>query len=309
MGKRAREASVGGAYEVTASDVAVGRIPQTRALAVAADQRSEGQVQALRWQSYLQVHALCRTATPYGTIRKQLVFGDGADRFMVDYICPLAMLHHLGEKAPDFVSFVLSHLRDGRGRVAFYLDDVKPGNALRVDQGRKYTAVYWSILELPHWYRVGDGGWMPLLFVQVGHLRSAGVTVASLTRQVFRALWNPADGAFNLATTGVRFGSGHLFLDFCCFLADEAGLKEMLSVKGAAGSKPCLLCLNCVGRCPRDEVGEGMFHYSNPDLSGMMPATPAMLNVMAERLRDARGSSRGGARGASRARGRGRVTQ
>ena len=52
------------------------------------------------------------------------------------------------------------------GRVVLYADEVRPGNALRPDEGRLYLGVYWGVMEFPEWFRNSPNGWLPLCYVR-----------------------------------------------------------------------------------------------------------------------------------------------
>jgi hypothetical protein len=50
-------------------------------------------------------------------------------------------------------------MNGGMGRLALYFDEVKPGNVLRPDKGRSLQCVYWTLLDLPDWFRSRGYGW------------------------------------------------------------------------------------------------------------------------------------------------------
>ncbi len=137
------------------------------------------------------------------------------------------------------------------GKLVFYVDECRPGNPLRPDRGRAVQCVYWTLSNLPHWYRSRRNGWFVftiMLSKRVAELRGG---VSALMRQTLRFFFQPC--GWNFRVHGVRCPRDDgtvwaLRAEFSCFLSDEKGLKETTNVKGSAGTKPCLKCKNVVGR-------------------------------------------------------------
>ena len=80
--------------------------------------------------------------TPYGPIEKILSLGEE-----VPFICPFALLWTATQRSAAFGEFLLSCLAGAVGRLILFIDDCRPGNQLRPDQGRTYYAVFWSLQE------------------------------------------------------------------------------------------------------------------------------------------------------------------
>ena len=107
-----------------------------------------------------------RAETPYGPIGKVLRFGEEA----VPYICPLALLWTMASASEGFGMFLLACLGGAAGDFILYLDDVRLGNVLRLDQGRVYYSIMWSLAQYPRWYASRMLGWLPLCYVQSNQL-------------------------------------------------------------------------------------------------------------------------------------------
>jgi hypothetical protein len=127
-----------------------------------------------------------------------------------------------------------------------YQDEATPGNLLRPDNKRKTQVWYWSFAELGHGLLSKASAW-----VVAGVLRSTVVSqVKGGLSSAFRALMRLFFGnPHNFATSGITLPCNPGVLVFArlgACLADEAAIKHTWSVKGASGSKPCMLCKNVV---------------------------------------------------------------
>ena len=89
-----------------------------------------------------------------------------------------------------------------------YTDEVFPANSeRRPDKGRAFYAFYWTILELPDWFRSRS----ELPYFVFAYVPSKLITnLFSLTRLFKKIIqvFFPQDG-FSMATTGVRIEHKH----------------------------------------------------------------------------------------------------
>ena len=109
---------------------------------------------SLKIRAHRFLYAAFNSVTIYGRLGKTLVVGT----MRITYNCPFAFLRCAAERSAHFEHFLTQRLALGPngarvGRICIYCDEVAPGNALRPDFGRKYHAIYWTILELPEWFR------------------------------------------------------------------------------------------------------------------------------------------------------------
>ena len=83
-------------------------------------------------------------------------------------------------------------------------------------------------------------------------VKDGTVTVASKFKSVLLTFFSQEDLGWNMERIGVKLkcsrGDFVLRSTSGCLLADEKGIKECLSLKGASGSKPFCFCRNVVGR-------------------------------------------------------------
>ena len=93
--------------------------------------------------------------TPFGQLVSSFDFSPTPtdDPVPIRYINPFALLWWLSHISLDFYNFMSNALPTRVGRMMFYCDEVTPGNDKRADKGRAYYAFFWSIIELPDWFR------------------------------------------------------------------------------------------------------------------------------------------------------------
>lgn len=162
--------------------------------------------------------------------------------------------------------FFCGHLGANVNRIAFYCDEVTPGNVLRPDHGRSFEVVYWSFLELPRWFRSNaSASWFPLLFVESKKLHDVEGGMSAVAKAVVHLFFPAGTESFNFESTGMLIGDVHVRAKFGCWLADERAIKSVLSCKGASGHKPCVTCKNVVTRM--DRADPYLVHFACSDES------------------------------------------
>lgn len=128
-------------------------------------------------------------------------------------------------------------------QLLLYFDEVVPGNVISPDNQRKSYILYVSFLRFNTWLGLEES-WLPVGVVRHKTVdKIAGgfsaymcAVIAALQKQ----LCPEAGLCFKLGEASFLLSVNKEFL----FLADEAALKSMLSVKGASGMKPCFKCKN-----------------------------------------------------------------
>ena len=111
----------------------------------------DGSVRAKKQKVQDEVALAGQAETPYGCVTKTLTIGEVA----VPFICPFALISSLCDKSSCFAAFLHNRIQGQVGRIAIYVDEVMPGNALRPDHGRAFYAWLLAILDWPDWYRSG----------------------------------------------------------------------------------------------------------------------------------------------------------
>ncbi len=236
-----------------------------------------------RKAAFNELHKYDDVVTPYGPLFQ--TFPVGPNAFDVEFISPFAMLWYMCSTSQPAAEFLVHHLAGKQCKLAFYCDAVTPGNVLRPDFGRSFEAIYWSFLEFPDWFRTrAQNGWFLFAFVECKVVKTVPGGMAAITKKVIQTFFPAVDGQFNFDKTGVivKYNNAehHIRATFGCWLADEAAIKEIVSCKGASGSKPCVCCKNVVNRTKPGD-GEYLVHVSTTDPSKFDEQTFDSLTFMA----------------------------
>jgi hypothetical protein len=242
-----------------------------------------------------ELHKYNNIMTPYGSLYAEFDLPkDDGSRLAVQYLNPFALLWHTASISHTAAGFYVKHLVGRECRMVFYSDGVTPGNVLRPDHGRSFEAVYWTFCEFPDWLRARVGvGWFLCTFVELKLLEDVPGGMATVAKAVVETFFAAGLDSFNFARTGMMFqldGVNHHFKsNYCCWLADEKAIKEIVSCKGSSGYKPCVSCKNIVNRTtPAD--GDYLVHVSCPDPTKFDAQTHESLSYMAQDLANKKGA-------------------
>ena len=99
--------------------------------------------------SFANLHKFDNFECEYGTMISEFQFKPDTSKdeiVNVPYINPFTLLHWSGANSIPFLQFLRTCLGGLMGNMIFYADEVAPGNNKRHDGGRKYVAMYWSLL-------------------------------------------------------------------------------------------------------------------------------------------------------------------
>lgn len=242
-----------------------------------------------------ELHQHDSVVTPFGPLYTTLEIAvPGSAPIVVDCTNPFAFLWYSASLSPEAGKFFQTWLSGKICRIAFYNDNVTPGNVLRPDRGRTFEAIYWTFIEFPAWFRSkASSSWFVFAMVESTKLDDVPGALPALAKASILKFFPQDDTSFNFKTTGVLLDvsgvSVHVRAEFGCLLADEKAIKEIVSCKGASGTKPCVSCKNVVGRTEPDVAGY-LVHYSCPDPGRFDRQTPASLSIMVNDLLDKHGS-------------------
>ena len=190
---------------------------------------------------------------PYDTAIQTMALSDS---FIWTFIHPLAMLHLYCTLCPDFAIFLDGRLREHPStptmpwKMVWYADEATPGNLLKQDNKLKSWCIYFSFLELGMQALSRTALWFVAGVIRTSELDQVPGRLSLLFRRIMELLFGFIDAATNILTGGFTFhlpnGSARMiFAQFHALIADEPALKQTWNVKGHAGLKPCLLCINC----------------------------------------------------------------
>ena len=221
----------------------------------------------------------------HGTVMKEHVLTYNGFNIGIEAVDVRAHFQSLTSDCPHFARFLKRHLHD-KGTNCLYMDGVTPGNALRPDCGRKYHAVYWTILELPEWWRLRSKNWFTFAYVSEKPLKDSGCPESVVLAWVFRNLYIKSEihtlGLFYYCQ-GVK---EHLILEHGSYLADGLAIYAAGSLKGGTARKPCF-CLNCRGRAdPSVFVGDPYYvHFKCSDYDRFVKCDCTTYNAMCDEIK------------------------
>lgn len=184
---------------------------------------------------------------PYGPIVKQMTLYPG---FEWSYICPFAWLHFLTANCKGFSSAMRDCIGNGTSplRLIVYIDELCPGNPLRPEKARTLQSIYYVFVDFPAWVLQRSDCWQLFGVLKSTIAASLPGGVSGLMKRVMHILFAASGPSFSTGTLIVVDDRTELVCRalFAGFLCDEKAHKEILSVKGASGTKPCVTCMNVV---------------------------------------------------------------
>ena len=207
--------------------------------------------------------------TPFGALLQSMVLKcvDGAE-FVWTYVHPFALLHILCSKFKAFATFLTGCTRHAPefSFLALYSDETVLGNPMRPDTDNQVQCFYWTLLQLPAWFRCKKHGWFLLATIStsIQEKLDGGLTYVfqRLLKDVF---FQPASFNFSIGVPlpDGRGGSCLHRVEMGPFIQDEKAQKNTNSVKGAAGTRCCLMCRNILNIDPQRILHHPYFkHYA-----------------------------------------------
>ena len=222
--------------------------------------------------------------TPCGGLVKTFeIASTEATAITIEYCCPFAWLHVLASECPRFFEFLAPLLANRIGKVCVYMDETRPGNALRPDMGRAVNSLYWCIANLPDWFRAKHNAWFVIAHVPAKIMAAIKGSSSALLLKILEIFWSPSE--WNFERLGVSVAGMHIRLQYGFIMVDEKAEKECFGLKGANGIRMCLSCCNCV-RTKRDVADDsGLVLFTEPDMAKFERNTGALLAATLDELR------------------------
>jgi hypothetical protein len=234
-----------------------------------------------------------RTAlsTPYGDLICVLKLPPKEGSELVDWcFCnPFALLWLLCKRSSRWANFLRTHLRGKpHGGLVFYTDECTPGNSHHPSNPREFTGFYWTIAELPAWFRASKRGWLTFGFLPCGVLDQVQGGLASVCRHSFRHMFSTNSFDFRVGMHLPGHEPFRLKLNLLCFMQDTKAHKEVCSVKGAGGTVCCIQCKNVLNVDPA-KVADSTYlhHYAHARPDQFDQHTAETFWAMADRLETA----------------------
>ena len=217
--------------------------------------RNEGLPEATsRKTLYRARKGLTQTKTPFGLIvetvdaptKKQPMLKIGIQN-------PLAMLFYAALMSPTYSALLRATMEvqpsrpDSPWSLILYQDGVDPSDGLAKNHSRKSNVFYWNILEFGMSALAAEETWFTACCIRYDVIKEQTGGIPWLTQLILRRFFDPNGYDAEYAGVDLQLHDGStttVYLKLRLLFADEPGLKEMLSNKGHAGHKPCVLCKN-----------------------------------------------------------------
>ena len=203
---------------------------------------------------------------PCGAIMRSMKVQVRDDAIDWYFLHPASLLHELTKRCSRLGDLVQG---GGKARIRIYMDEIKPGNVLRPDHSRSVAMWYWTLMGLPSWYRSKTDGWFYFAAFPTKLVKDVEGGYSYLFARMMECFLELQD-PFNFTTGFPCSSTSGMFLcqgGLEAVLSDEKALSQLWCLRGAAGTKPCCLCQNVVGRMKRENVAghTWLVHYACSD--------------------------------------------
>ena len=209
---------------------------------------------------------------------------------------PFAILYIFCESAKKIADLLCRSLESNgnglHGSIVLYTDETTHGNVKRHDLENELQGVYWTIPQLPSWFRKRATGWLYFGCLKTVTQKGLRGGLSGLATQIIRRFYSP--NGFNFAV-GARLpkpdgGLMCVRLRLEGFLQDEKAHKGVTSVKGSGGWKCCLKCDNILNIDPELLEGQQYYlHYACAVPAQFVLHTPESFFAKVDQLKEAHG--------------------
>ena len=177
-----------------------------------------------------------------------------------EIIHPLALLHYLSGLSAAFGDVMADTVANHRVlHLVLYMDEVCPGNPHRPEKSRTLQCIYWAFTEWPQYLLQRVAAWPTFGVIRSSVVEKIAHGMATVMKHVLLTFF-PPDGHSLMRGVSIQVHRSRESIivvgNFVGFIADEKAHKEVASLKGASGFKPCLACSNCHGRLPQAACDE-----------------------------------------------------
>ena len=169
----------------------------------------------------------------------------------------MAFIWHLCNSMPGFAAFFQRQLAkypctaSTPWRIAFYNDEISPGNQLKASNTRKVQGYYLSFVEFDAEGRCQENLWFTLCLARSSLVNKIQGGLSALTHILIssESILNLQSGCLLNMPSGDRV---MFFAKLHTVVADEAALKSLYDFKGSSGNLICPLCANITSRTHGD---------------------------------------------------------
>ena len=194
--------------------------------------------------------------TPYGSmlVKSSLVCKPPTPNRDITLVNPFAYLYVMFKHGGGFFEMFSRELLEHPcspaqpWRLAFYGDEITPGNALDPQNNRKSWALYFSLLEFDE-YIHAEEAWCPITVEPAKGLKNANAGVSQLFAVALKHFFG--DLGHDFSTSGMRRvgpdgSTVRIWAETAMFIMDGAAHKLLWGCKGDKGPRCCMLCKNIV---------------------------------------------------------------
>ena len=193
--------------------------------------------------------------TPYGHLLQVFeVEKDDGSKLSLSYVNPAALLHHASKECPRMQSLFKAAMEqfpnDVRHKwtLMLYMDQVSPGNQLKVHNRRKLQCIYFSVKEFGGFNLAQEHAWCVLTCVRTDVANQLKGGVSQLFKACIKLFFGDACNFEHGIQVWVGNTSHVLCFSLGYIVADEAALKQAFDCKGASGKMLCMSCQTTVSR-------------------------------------------------------------
>ena len=238
------------------------------------------------YQARKEFQAVANLETPYGRLVKHVnLLREDNSYFSLAYACPFALFWYLCQESPYFFPFLVTFCGlMTTASLVFYMDETRPGNVLRPDLARAMHGLFWGIADLPDWFRAKRVFWIPFAHVPSREMCRIRGGPSAVYLKVCEVFWPIPIGLHHFERTGVETRGRTIKFQYGFMIVDEKCEKEVGGLKGAAGVKCCMSCLNCIRTQRPIPAGSGLVKFSEADMSKFERNTPEILSAALDHL-------------------------
>ncbi|CAK0856756.1 unnamed protein product [Prorocentrum cordatum] len=168
-------------------------------------------------------------------------------------------------------------------RLALYIDDVVPGDVLRLNNKRKTTCWYIGILEMGRYLRCEEA-WLPVGVLRATIAKDLQGGFPAAAKALLRSLLLGSD---SVAVAGVSVPCGGqsriMYFKFQRLIGDEVATKAFFDTKGFGGIRCCSISCKNVVKLNKDGVTDSLAdHQTGTYLVDVSCSDPSQFDPMSD---------------------------
>eukprot|EP00438_Fugacium_kawagutii_P029032 Skav201323 [mRNA] locus=scaffold4795:9662:11098:+ [translate_table: standard] len=209
--------------------------------------------------------------TPYGKLIQEFQLHTvSGDTLKLHFVHPGAFLHYASMECSGMQTLLDKAWQGGPNvfdcpwTIILYLDEISPGNQLKVTNKRKIWAIYYSVKQFGGFELSQESSWMILTVIRSETAGKIKGGMSAVFLECLKMFCKP-NGCLE---TGIRLqimGDMQLcFFKVGYLVADEAAIKVAMENKGASGKMMCLFCQTTVqARYAPANLGQLVLHHEH----------------------------------------------